>query len=466
MVDEKMNGVLGNMSAAVIGGRRYREVLGADTGIMLEDGSHDVVLVQRHKDPDVSNRRIIDYEIMRRCINEKDDLADYNAVEEAFSEVINKSKCFKSIIVPFNHFRGEDDKNSVCSYTVAELPGNFYDKYETIDMVYRKNSFAFHSRVVMALNLAEAFFALEKYFDGYLTKLVPEAIYVNTDDGDVKIIIDRLLSRDIDLRESGDEYLRIVCGDEETLDKSDLIRFLVYTSFRLICIENPYDGKDALIDYPLLTAKAYEAINSGDYGFIFSETKDEYSEYIDKEALQRWNLLPRMIKRAFSAILDNKSGVLEVDEWLKYMRILRDCLVLVNGQFKLCDPDASNKVSFLANDEYSIPVWPRKAIYWYHVGLLADNVTKEVIAGINTDGFIENMTDEQWVIENKSKVAYLAPGKSIKPEIGMDIEINNTRFKVVSGEKAVRTGVDAGSPPAYSGLNISQDMAFIELNDE
>lgn len=465
MADENKNGVLGNMSAAVIGGRLYREIKGADIGIMSEDGYRDVILVQRHKDPDVSNRKIIDYEIMRRCINEKDVLTDHNAIEDSFSEVINKSRRFKSIIVPFNHFRGEDDKKSACSYTVAELPREFYDKYETINMVYRKNSFAFHSRVVMALNLSEAFSTLEKYFDGYLTRLVPEAIYVNTDDGDVKIIIDRLLSRDIDLRESDNEYLRIICGGEETLDNSDLIRYLVYTSFRLLCIDNPYDGKNTLINYPLLTAKAYEVINSGNYGFIFSDTKDEYSEYIDKEAWQRWNLLPGMIKRAFSAILDDKRSTLEVDEWLKYMRILRDCLVLVNGQFKLCDPDVSNKVSFLVSDEFSIPVWPRKAIYWYHVGLLTDNVTKEVVAGINTDGFMENMTDEQWVIENKSKVAYLAPGKSIKPEIGMDIEINNTRFKVVSGEKVVRTGEDAGSPPVYSGLNATWDMAFIEIND-
>ena len=466
MIDEKKNGVLGNMSAAVIGGRLYREIIGADTGIMSEDGSGDVVFVQRHKDPNVGDCRIIDYEIMRRCINEEDDLADLNAVEDAFLEVINKTRCFKSIIVPFNHFVGEDDKKTACSYTVAELPRDFHDKYETIDMVYRKTSFAFHSRVVMALNLSEAFFTLEKYFGGYLTRLVPEAIYVNADDGDVKIIIDRLLSRDVDIPKPSDEYLRIICGDGGTLDKSDLIRYLVYTSFRLICIENPYDGKDALIAYPILTAKAYDVINAGDFGFIFSETKDQYSEYIDKEALQRWNMLPGMIKRAFSSVLDNKNSTIEIDEWLKYMRILRDCLVLVNGQFKLCDPEASNRVSFLANDEFSIPIWPRKAIYWYHVGLPTDDVTREVVAGINSDGFIENMTDEQWVIENKSKVAYLASGKSIKPEIGMDIEINNTHFKVISGEKVVRTGVNAGGPPDYSSLNTNQDMTFIELNGE
>ena len=464
MLDD-MNGILADMTGAIIAGRGYREVIGADRGIMREDGSDDIVLVQRHKDSNVSDYKIIDYEIMRRCINEKDDLDD-NSVEDIFSEIINKSRRFKSIVVPFNHLSGEDEEKNACSYTVAELPKGFCDKYKTIDAVYRRNSFAFHSRVVMSLNLAEAFLTLEKYFYGCLRRLVPEAIYVNTDDADVKIIIDRLLSRDIDLRNADDEYLRIICDDEETINRSDLLRYLVYTSFRLICIDNPYDGKDTLIQFPLLTSKAFGEINSGNYGFIFSKRKDEYSEYIDKEALQRWNLLPGFIKQVFSDVLDNKRSDLDVDDWLKYMRILRDCLVLVNGQFKLCDPDVSNKVSFLVSDEFRIPIWPRKAVYWYHVGILADYVTKEIIAGINAEGFIENMTNEQWVIENESKVRYLAPGKSIKPEIGMDIEINNTHFKVVSGEKAIRTGMKEGDPPDYSGLNINQDIAFADLNEE
>lgn len=466
MVDEKTNGVISDMSVAIIGGRIYRSVPRTEKGIFLEDKNRDLVLVQRHKNADDIAYKTLMNEIMIRCIDGGSDHSDQSSIEEEFAEVAGKSRRFRSIIFPFNRFKGENEKKETCSYTVAELPDNFCDKYKTIDSAFRKGNFAFHSRVITALNLAEAFFSLDNYFYGYLTCLVPEAIYINTDDGDVRIIIDRLLSRDIELPEGNNEYLRIVCGDEDTINRSDLLRYLAYTSFRLICIENPYDGKGALIEFPLLTNNAYKAINSGKYGFIFSEAKDEYSEYIDKETYQRWNLLPGKIKDVFSAVLDNKGDALDVGEWLKNMRILRDCLVLVNGQFKLCDPDVSNKVSFLVSDDYYIPVWPRKALYWYHVGIPVDNVAKEVVAGINNDGYIENMTDEQWVVENKSHLAYLAPGKSIKPEMGMDIEINNTHFKVVSGEKAVRTGVDLGNPSDYPAFSIKQEIDIIDLNEE
>ena len=462
-VNEDTNAVDINMTIAIIGGRHYRKVEKAETGVMCGTKDRDLVLVQKHENPGSNKHGVFDYEIMCRCTGINDNNIDYTNVEECFMELINESRRFKSFIIPFNHF---DSLDARCSYTVAELPPDFYNKYETIDKVHGKKNFAFHSRVLTVLNLAEAFFSLASYFDGYLKRLVPEAIYVNIEDGDVKIIIDRMMSRDIDSQNANNEYLRLICDEEEVIDQSSLLRFLAYISFRLICNENPYDGKDALIDYPILTTSAYKTINSGIYGFVFSETRDEYSEYIDKEAYQKWNMLPGKIKKIFSAVLDSEDETLGVEEWQKYMRMLRDCLVLVNGQFKLCDPDSSNKVSFLVSNDYSIPIWPRKAVYWYHVGIPADTVEKEVIAGINVDGYIENKTDEQWVIDNKSKMAYLAPGKSIKPEVGMDIEINNTHFKVVNGEKVVRMSVDMGSPPDSVMRNNSQIIDYFDKIDE
>ena len=466
MVDKNSNGFLSDMSGAVVGGRIYQKVPGAEHGIMSENNNQDMILVTRHKNSDVSDYRIIDHELVRRCAGVTDDFADQDTIEDLFFEKVSRSRFFRSFVFPFGRYTGENEKKEACSYTVAEIPSDFCDKYKPIDSVFRRGNFAFHSRILTVLNLAEAFFTLESYFDGFLVSLVPEAIYVNTDDGNVKIVIDRLLSRDVELIEENDECLRIVCDAENTIRRPDILRFVAYISYRLICIENPYDGKRALIDYPLMTNTAYKAINSGKYGFVFSTHKNEYSKYIAKEAFQRWSQLPGRIKNVFSAVLDNENITLDMAGWLKNMRLLRDCLVFVNGQFKLCDPEASNKVSFLASDDYYIPVWPRKALYWYHVGIPDEDVTSEVIAGINNDGYIENMTDEQWVVEYKSHQAYTAPGKSIKPEIGMDIEINNIHFQVVSGEKLVRTGVNLGGSPDYSGFSVEQGIDIIDLNDE
>ena len=112
--------------------------------------------------------------------------------------------------------------------------------------------------------------------------------------------------------------------------------------------------------------------------------------------------------------------------------------------------------------EYSIPIWPKKALYWYHVEVDPDDVETEVIAGINSDGFMENRSNMQWVIDNESRLIIVNPGKSIKPDIGMDIEINNVHFKVVSGEKTLVTGVDSGSPPDNSAFGGGHAIDIID----
>lgn len=202
-------------------------------------------------------------------------------------------------------------------------------------------------------------------------------------------------------------------------------------------MDNPYDGRDTLIQFPLLSATALNQINSGKYGFIFSGYWNQYSEHIGKEAYQRWRNIPSGLRSLLEAELNRKQGEGQyktTDEWLAYMRMLRDCLVLENGQFRLCDPDVPSQVLFLQTGDYRIPVKPRKAVYWYHVGMPEDQFENGIVAGINADGYVENYSHIQWDISKPAAAIKLESRQSIKPEEGMRIDIGGKVLYVICGE--------------------------------
>ena len=465
MSDDIVKFVMPDLSKAWLGTQVYETVSGFDSelGVLRDGATQDTVLVQKHKIVDdiqieAIKRRIFD------CFINTDKGGNAYSGEDAEKYVLDKvntSRLFRTLIYPFERF----NQNGIM-YTVSELPEGFCEKYQNIGRAIRRTEFPFHYRIIASMNMAEAIMMLGTYFDGCLNRIALEAFYVNIENGDIKVVLDRVIS-DGDFNDTDDyEYLVIEKPQGETVDSSDLLRFAAYSAFRLICVESPYDGRRTLTEFPLLTRKTYKEINSGRYGFIFSETGCGFSEYINKEMLQKWNSIPGKVRDAFSVILNNEENdCINMEQWLKNMRVLRDCLVYVNGQFKLCDPGVSNGVSFMDSGEYSIPIWPKKALYWYHVGVDPDDVETEVIAGITPDGFMENRSNMQWVIDNESRLIVVHPGKSIKPDIGMDIEINNVHFKVVSGEKPLVTGVDSGSPPDNSALGGEHAIDIIHLDE-
>ena len=465
MTTERKNGVLADMSAAVIGDRLYRAIADSELGIMADDGNREKIIVQRHSRIDDVLLDEIKNRVKQNILNNDID-CNYEDDEERLLEIINGSRKFRTLVYPFTYFPYSDEVNGESIYTISELPNDFCEKYYSINNAVRKEKFPFHSRIVAAVNMAEAIAMLRVYFKDYLERLIPEAFYVNVENGDIKVIIDRLMSSDnLGLTED-QEYLRIKRREMYKLETEDLLKFAAYTSFRLICIESPYDGKETLIKYPLLTVRAYAEINSGKYGFIFSKERDALSEYTDKEMQKKWNSVPRKVRETISEILDSGGKCdISIGHWLKNMRTLRDCLVYVNGQFKLCDPDVSNKVSFLSSDEYSIPIWPKKALYWYHVGIDIDKVDNEIVAGISADGYMENLSKITWMVRYDSAKEFIIPGEKIKPVVGMEISINEICFKVVNGEKPVRTGTDLGSPPDYAAFGTHRSVDVVDLNE-
>ena len=100
-----------------------------------------------------------------------------------------------------------------------------------------------------------------------------------------------------------------------------------------------------------------------------------------------------------------------------------------------CNPEEWPDLLFLVTpDHYVIPVWPRKAIYWYHVGNDVDRSNNGVIAGINEDLEIVNRSDDEWVVSYKDKERFLSKGRSIEAKDGEVITIFNKKFSVVRGD--------------------------------
>ena len=119
------------------------------------------------------------------------------------------------------------------------------------------------------------------------------------------------------------------------------------------------------------------------------------------------------------------------------MQKLRDCLVYVNGQFRFCDPDVSNKVLFMVIDDYKIPVWPKKAIYWYHVDVPISESRNGIIAGITAkDGryYLNNLSGNVWGATNKNTSFWIYPEREIEIVEGMTIQLENGKIiKIVNG---------------------------------
>lgn len=299
-----------------------------------------------------------------------------------------------------------------------------------------RRDFPLQARVMAALNLAEA---LEEKKDCYaecLVHLSTEAVSVNIENGDVEIDVEKCFQNDISL-DGMENYIQCQGGTNTGLEENDFTRFAVYSTFRLLCMENPFDGRETLLEYPLLSKKAIKQIHSGDYGFVMSDCTNRFSDYIGREILPMWKNVPIFLKEVFEQELNVKQkdlDCLSMKEWVKYMRMLRDCLVCVNNQFRLCDPDAKNDVLFMVVNGFKIPVWPRKAIYWYHVDEEKIDMQKGgIIGGINTKGLLENRTSGRWYVEDHGQKIILYSDCGIKPENGMKIYIGCSKIEIVSG---------------------------------
>ena len=328
--------------------------------------------------------------------------------------------------------------NNYVGSSVEELLG---EKYCRLDQAIPMKNFPFHARVLSAMNLTDTIKGIWEQFQGLVYYLGPEAVFVHVETGDIKVVVDRCFDAKLGVKKRY-EFLFTLNPNEDAqgpLNEEEIFHFLVYTTFRLLCIDDPFDGCDTLLQYPYMNSKAIEKIHKGNYQFVFGENSNHCSEYIGDIAPVRWKNLPRFLKQAYTQAFsrgEEECGCVRTAEaWLKIMRQVRDCLVFVNNQFRLCDPDMSNRILFMEIDAYKIPVWAKKAIYWYHVGIDYDTQTNGLVAGINRDGLLENKSQKNWMVNVDGTTSFVEPESSIRLKEGMQIWLTDSaKMQIVSGE--------------------------------
>lgn len=357
---------------------------------------------------------------------------------------LGRNSVCKHIIYPYDYFQEEGPNGSF--YTVTELPEeDFFEKYITLEKIITEDTLPLYHKILAALNLVELLTQVQSYFGISLQSLQPEDIYVKQETGEVYLMIERWLSASKGKAyEPGfgfpPEWNREACAD--TADDKVISYFLAFAVFRLLCGDDPFDGSETLVEFPCLTKEAIRSIHDGSHKFIFAQRKNGACAYIGQAAAMRWRKLPAFLRRqfmkAFTEGIEYPHTRISSGEWLKTIRQLRDCVVFVNNQFRMCDPEVSNKVLFLRMNEYLIPIWNKKAIYWYHAEIDVARTQNGIVAGINAEGYLVNCSQESFTVTMQDKAFVLGSGEIIKPEIGMEITFSgNVRAQVVSGENGL-----------------------------
>lgn len=438
-----------NNKSAMISNQLYNCIDAEIDGVMKSASTGELVFIHEYSEREAGALVATRNEIISNFFPETDKMVIESDTEEYEVHLLDKmhdSKRYQNIIYPYSYTWGEKDGRSVL-YTVSELPADFTGKYHTISKAIFMPNFKLHVRIVTAINIAEMLKMLWKDFQGLLHNITPDSILVNTENGDVKIIIEKCMDKGRNLEDVDAGDYMCLCGTEkECIDEQMLTKYIAYSTFRLLCMSNPYDGRKTLVEFPLLTRRANRMIHSGDYDFILSESTNMYSEFIGREVVAKWNSIPVFLRERVEQELrndDNAAVDSNLEDWVRLTRMLRDSLVFVNGQFKFCDPNENNRVLFIATkNKYRIPVWPRKAVYWYHLGCTDEDKCNKVAIGVNSEGWLENHTFSVWSVESYGNTYWINPGQAVKPELGMYITIADDLYVgIINGDRGTPISV-------------------------
>lgn len=384
----------------------------------------------------------------RAVLKKIDNQPELEAADDFECEVLaaeKGSRGFRNIIYPtvLKRKAGLSEMNEAFIFT--EVPESVTDRsVHQLTKALKASGFSIYSRIMAAMNLAESLCVIQKYVGRNIVTIHPEEIYVNIDSGDVYIWIANWL-RDVTAKSGTEEFgfsPEWYHRTDKTVTYSDLNYFAAYVFFRLLCNDDPFDGSETLMQFPLLTREAITSIHDGTYGFVLTDGRNNISEYIGYGLQKKWRALPRFIRvefeKNFTVGLKSPEDRTDIAKWLKIIQKMRDSLVYVNSQFKFCDPDVSNKVLFMVVDDFKIPVWPKKAVYWYHVDIPLYESQNGIVAGVTVrEGkyYLSNLSGNPWAVTLNSVTEWVEPEQSIQIIEGMVIKLGDSKsIKVQSGE--------------------------------
>lgn len=356
---------------------------------------------------------------------------------------ISNVRCRKSLIYP-GVITWKKDEGCSETYLYTEIPKEYSEgKLIRLHQSYMAEGFSIGARILAAMNLSMIWGELQTVIDKNLLSMHPESIYVNIENGDVYIWMESWLQPEsvqnpIEPGYPPEWYIR----EEKKLTKTDIQYFLTYSTFRLLCGDEPFDGSETLLQFPLLTMEALRDIHAGNYEFALVKGKNPVSEYIGQGLLKKWRAFPAFIRnvyeRNFTLGIRQPEERTPINEWLKLLRKLRDCLVYVNGQIRFCDPEVSNQVMFMVVDDYKIPVWPKKAVYWYHVDIEWSESKNGIVAGVTMkDGkyYLNNLSGNVWGAVMNNTNLWIYPDKDVEIVEGLKIQLENEKtIQIVNGQ--------------------------------
>ena len=377
---------------------------------------------------------------------------DQQAIEaiEAFEydilAVEGGNRAFKNIIYPQIVKQNPVLNGEENYYAFIRIPNFSEDDVHKIKDALAIGSFSMYSRIMTAINLLESLSAIYGYIGKNILSIHPEDIYVNIKNGDVYIWIEQWL-RKVENLETVEDFgfpPEWYSRTEKIVTKADCNFFIAYVIFRLFCKDEPFDGSETLLQFPLLTNEAIHLIHANKFEFVLTKGSDYVSNYIGQELRKKWYALPTFLRNELEKNLtigiENPNERTEISQWLKEMRKVRDCLVYVNGQLRFCNPAISNKVLFMKIDDYKIPVWPQKAIYWYHVDIPINESKGGVVGGVVSKEncyYLRNLSGNVWGVTLNNTSFWIHPGCEVEIVEKMVIQLENGKMiKIVNGSIA------------------------------
>lgn len=369
-----------------------------------------------------------------------------NAVEAFEYEVlaVEKSKRgFKNIIYPRIIKQDTVLAEEAKYYALTTMPELLDPYVYKLSSALPASNFSIYSRIMAAINLAESLNVIHSYIGKNILSIHPEDIFVNTTNGDVYIWIEQwlnVIAEPNTVTHFGfppEWYLR----KEKAVTEADFRFFTAYVIFRLLCNDEPFDGSETLLQFPLLTDEAIRIMRAKKYGFILAKGINYVPVYMSQGLWKKWRSLPAFfrieIEKSLTDGVEDPNKMPEISQWIKTMQKLRDCLVYVKGQFGFCDPDTSSKILFMVIDDYKIPVCSKKAIYCHHVDVSINESEDEIVAGVFSEEgrhYLTNFSENVWraILNNTSFWIY--PEREIEIVEGLTVQLGNGKnIKIVNG---------------------------------
>ena len=361
-----------------------------------------------------------------------------NNMLEGFRKILDgKSKRNnRFLLTPENLFKLEDQDGG--PYYIFYYIINAKTDWKSLTRAVGDRKFPLPQRIAAGMNLAEAVDYLETRFGVDRAAIHPDSFLINIATGEVSCFLDQWLKgapssvpADYDCYYPPEWH----DGQEGAASGSGAAwHFLAAAEFRLLCMDNPFDDVDSLCDYPCLTRETRKKIYGRDGRFLFDNpadnpenAKNRVSEFIGATARQQWGKYPLYLRRLFyrtlSEGLRNPDRRADAKEWTDAFRRLRDCLVPRERNYHFIDPEemrftgSREKFSGLVlkinpqnnQNNYVIPLCPKKAVYWYHAGLSWEDARSSGNRGIigaviqkSGSGLVlQNRCDTPWIYINK-----------------------------------------------------------------